>query len=265
MKEVTIVYLAAGISSRFGGKIKQFAVVGPNGETLIEYSMNQAIKSGFNKIIFIVGNSTEKPFKEKFKDSYKGIEIKYAHQLYNPRERDKPWGTCDAICSAKNLINGAFVVCNGDDLYGEKSFQTLYNHLQDSEEDAMVVWKLKDVLPDEGTVSRGIAKEREGYLADINEVRQISKNNLPEKITENSLCNMNLIAMHKNTLNLLKENLDKFKNENKESRNAECYLPVEIANLVKNNKIRMKAYNSDEKWMGVTNPEDEDKVKKMLI
>jgi NDP-sugar pyrophosphorylase family protein len=265
MKELAIVYLVAGISSRFGGKIKQFAVVGSNGETLIEYSMNQAIKAGFNKIIFIVGNSTEKPFKEKFKDSYKGIEIKYAHQLYNPRERDKPWGTCDAICSAKNLINGAFVVCNGDDLYGEKSFQTLYNHLQDSEEDAMVVWKLKDVLPDEGTVSRGIAKEREGYLADINEVRQISKNNLPEKITENSLCNMNLIAMHKNTLNLLKENLDKFKNENKESRNAECYLPVEIANLVKNNKIRMKAYNSDEKWMGVTNPEDEDKVKKMLI
>jgi dTDP-glucose pyrophosphorylase len=124
MKEVAIVYLVAGISSRFGGKIKQFAVVGSNGETLIEYSMNQAIKAGFNKIIFIVGNSTEKPFKEKFKDSYKGIEIKYAHQLYDPKERDKPWGTCDAICSAKNLINGAFVVCNGDDIYGEKPFRT---------------------------------------------------------------------------------------------------------------------------------------------
>lgn len=100
----SVVYMVAGLSSRFGGKIKQFAKVGPNGETLIEYSLNQAIESGFKKIIFIVSKKTENFFREKFQFSYRGIPIYYAIQNFNDLERDKPWGTADALCSEKNLF-----------------------------------------------------------------------------------------------------------------------------------------------------------------
>ena len=119
MKDIALVYMVAGMSSRFGGKIKQFAKVGPEGETLIEYSLNQAIPAGFTKIVFIVGNKTEKPFKEMFGDSYKGIPIKYASQNFDSASRDKPWGTTDALCSAKELLDCPFIICNGDDLYGK--------------------------------------------------------------------------------------------------------------------------------------------------
>ena len=129
-KEIAIVYMVAGISSRFGGKIKQFAQVGPNNETLIEISMKQAMRAGFRKIIFIVGNLTEKTFKEKFKSEFQNIPISYAIQSYDERERDKPWGTAEALCSVIPFINCPFVVCNGDDLYGENSFKVLCDHLK---------------------------------------------------------------------------------------------------------------------------------------
>src|SRR3989344_8953487 len=108
MKNVAIVYMVAGMSSRFGGKIKQFAKVGPNDETLIEISLNQALKAGFSKIIFIVGNLTEAPFKEKFGNEYNGIPIEYAYQIFNPEKRDKQWGTLDAVCSIKEIIKTPF-------------------------------------------------------------------------------------------------------------------------------------------------------------
>mgnify|MGYP001614605345 FL=1 len=128
--DIALVYMVAGLSSRFGGKIKQFAKVGPKGETIIEYSLNQALPEGFTKIIFIVGNKTEKPFRDMFGESYKGIPIFYSQQKFNEEEREKPWGTADALCSAKDVINCPFVVCNGDDIYGAETFRILVNHLK---------------------------------------------------------------------------------------------------------------------------------------
>src|SRR3989344_9452907 len=100
MMELALVYMVAGLSKRFGGKPKGLAKVGPNGETLLEYSLNQALPAGFTKIIFIVGEKTERLFKEKFGNSYKGVPIEYAMQEYDSAKRDKPWGTADALCSA---------------------------------------------------------------------------------------------------------------------------------------------------------------------
>ena len=122
--------MTAGLSSRFGGMIIQFAEIGPNEEPLIEYSMNQAIKAGISKIVFIVGDLTKKPFQEKFSSSYKNIKIEYTFQTYDKKERDKPWGTLDAISTIKNNVNCPFIICNGDDIYGENSFKTLVNHLK---------------------------------------------------------------------------------------------------------------------------------------
>ena len=155
-KEIAIVYMVAGISSRFGGRIKQFAKVGPSEETLIEYSLNQALKAGFAKIIFVVGNMTEKPFKERFGDNYRGIPVYYALQKFDPKKRSRPWGTSDALCSIKEIIDCPFVVCNGDDIYGKNTFKTLFNHLKESNEEATVGFRLNEAIPEKGAVKRAI-------------------------------------------------------------------------------------------------------------
>lgn len=260
----TLVLMVAGISSRFQGKIKQFEIVGPNGESLVEYSLNQALKAGFNKIIFIVGNKTEIPFKEKFGDNFKGVPIEYALQTYSEKERDKPWGTCDAICSIKSLINNPFVVCNGDDIYGEKAFNLLVKHLKESKDEATVAWRLRDVLPENGNVSRGIILASQEYLVDLKETHNLGRNKLPSPINGDSLCSMNMFALHPKTLFLLEKSLLKFKLAHKEDRKSECYLPVELANLVKKNSIKIRIFESNENWIGITNPGDEITVRDIL-
>lgn len=258
-----IVYMVAGISSRFGS-IKQFVKVTEK-ETLIEHSLNQALKAGFNKIYFIVGNKTEKPFKEKFGNSYKGVPITYVLQIYDEKTRDKPWGTVDAICSIKNVIKEPFVVCNGDDIYGEKTFQILHDHLQKSNEEATAGYILSEVIPKEGKTNRGIIKEANNYVEDIVETFEIEHSNLKQKgLDKNSLCSMNIFAFHPKAVFLLSKKLEAFKKENEGNRKIECLLPNEIGNLIKNNKIKMKLYKTDDKWMGVTNPGDENIVRQFI-
>lgn len=264
MNDLVLVYLVAGMSSRFKGKVKQLAKVGPNGESLIEVSLKQAIEAGIKKVIFVVGEKTCEPFKKYFGKDYNGVEISYAFQSFDKKTRDKPWGTCDAICSAKSLISGPLIVCNGDDLYGQTSFSKLLDHFSNSQEDAILAWRLKEVLPKKGEVSRGIITSKAGYVKSIQECSKITKEKIPETFNEDSLCNMNFIGLRLETLNLLNENLEKFKKENLSSRDTECYLPTELSNLIRGKKIKVKIYEATEKWIGITNPEDELIVKKFL-
>lgn len=260
-----IVYMVAGLSSRFGGKIKQFAEVGPNNETFIECSINQALPAGFDKIIFIVGEKTLLPFKEKFRDSYRDIPVFYALQYYNQEERDRPWGTTDALCSALPLLKESFVVCNGDDIYGKESFKILYNHLQKCQEDITLGYILKDVLPDLGSVNRGIFKTKNHYVTNIREVFGISRLNLNEiNLTLENMCSMNIFGLHPETVEKLKNILKSFKDKNKRNRTVECLLPVEISNLIQSNQIKMKIYPTNDKWLGITNPEDEITIREIL-
>jgi choline kinase len=265
-KDIALVYLVAGISSRFGGKIKAFEKVGPAGEPLIEYSIKQALTTGFTKIIFIVGNKTEKEFKDFFKDNYNGIPVIYSLQYFDEKLRDKPWGTCDAICTLKGIIDCPFVICNGDDLYQKNAFETLVKHLKKDKDEATLGYILKDVMPKEGLVNRGIFRvNKEGYITDLKEEIGISFSNLKErKIKETDLCSMNIFALYPKTIDLLYNQLKNFKETNKEDRKIECYLPVEISNLVKENKIKMKLYPISSKWIGITNPGDEELVKKEI-
>lgn len=264
-KDTAIVYMVAGISSRFGGKIKQFAKITQT-QTLIEYSLDQALKAGFNKIIFIVGNKTEQPFKEKFGNSYKNIPIQYTTQYYNLETRDKPWGTCDALCAIKEIINCPFVVCNGDDIYGEDTFKLLHNHLQNSDEEATIGYKLINVLPETGTTNRGIFEiNNENYVTNIKETFNIEKSNLAATNTKpDDLCSMNIFALHPKTVHLLNQQLEQFKQQHQRDRRAECLLPEEISKLIKTNKIKMKIYPTSDRWLGITNPGDEDVVRKEL-
>jgi len=270
-KDIAIVYMVAGLSSRFGGKIKQFAKVGPKEETLIEYSLNQALSAGFNKIIFIVGEKTEQGFKEMFGNSYKEIAVYYAFQNYDKEKRDRPWGTADALCSAKDIIDCPFVVCNGDDIYGKKVFEIFIKHLkkQDSENkktSATIGYKLGKVLSEDGSVNRGIFQiDSENNVKSIKEVFDITKENLSLKnLSENDLCSMNIFAFHPEVLSLLNDKLLEFKKEYAEDRRAECLLPNEISGLIEKEKKIIEIYSTDEKWLGITRPEDETKVKEIL-
>ncbi|MFH1358380.1 MAG: sugar phosphate nucleotidyltransferase [archaeon] len=264
--DLAIVYMVAGVSSRFGGRIKQFAKVGPEGESLIEYSLKQALKAGFNKIIFVVGEKTESVFKEKFKDSFLDVPVYYAYQDYDENKRDKPWGTVDALCSIKEIINCPFVVCNGDDIYGDESFKILSEHLSGKNEEATVGYKLGEVIPDKGAVHRAIFEiDEEGYVKDLDEIFNIDKSDLDATNTKHDdLCSMNIFALFPETVMKLNERLEFFKFMNRGSRTAECLLPNEVNELIKTNKIKLKIYPSSGKWFGITNPEDEEVVREAL-
>jgi len=269
VQKTTVVFMAAGMSSRFGGKIKQFAEVGPKGETLMEVSMQQAIKAGFNEIIFIVGEKTEEPFKDKFKSGYLDVPIYYAKQTFNPSERDRPWGTVDALLSAKDIILSPFVVCNGDDLYGEKSFKLIRDYLLENtseEECATMGYELENVLSNQGGVNRAkYILDKEGNVVGLEEVFDIKKENLAEKgLEKKTPVSMNLFGLKEKTLELLEERLIEYKKNNEGDRRAECYLPNELGLLAKNKKITLKLLHTKDKWLGVTNPGDELIVRKAL-
>lgn len=275
-KMVAIVYMVAGLSSRFQSRIKQFTKITDN-ETLIEYSLNQSLSAGFNKIIFIIGKKTETTFKEKFGNNYKRIPVYYALQDFDINKRDRPWGTVDALCSVLTIIKEPFVVCNGDDVYGKNSFKILYDHLineqlknnqknkENNKENATLGYKLGNVLPENGQVNRGIFKINKNYITKIEEVFNIEKNNLSEKnLNSESLCSMNIFALFPETIHKLNFILTEFKEKNKNDRKIECLLPVELSNLIQTKKIKMKIYPTSDKWFGVTNPGDEIIIRDIL-
>ena len=265
-QDITLVYMVAGMSSRFGGKIKQFAQVGPHGETLIEYSLKQALNSRFTKIVFVVGDKTEAGFKQVFGNKYHGIPIVYAMQKFNPAERDKPWGTTDALVSARAQIDSPCVVCNGDDLYGESAFKMLVQHLVDKEGEATIGYPLVETLSEQGSVNRGIfSVDEAGRVSKIFEALGITRAEAMETPgIENVRCSMNLFALHPETIDRLALRLESFKAMHKKDRTAECLLPTEISTLIEKKDIRMKLYPAHEKWIGVTYPEDEAVVKEIL-
>lgn len=265
-KEIAIVFMCAGISSRFGGKIKQFAKIGPNGETLIEYSLNQALKSGFSKIIFIVGEKTEKPFRELFKTSYKGIPISYVLQTYDIKKRDKPWGTIEAVCNLRGAVNKPFIVCNGDDIYGEKTFKILFNKIKEGMQSATIGYKLREVLPEKGNVNRGIFEANEdGTIKSIREELGVNWGNLKEKnLNPKSLCNMNIFAFQPEVLEELYKVLMEFKKTHENDRTAEAIITAELGKLIKAGLLKMNVYSTPERWFGITNPEDEAVVREQL-
>lgn len=265
MNDIALVYMVAGLSTRFGGEVKQFARIGPEGETLIEYSLNQAIPAGFTKIIFIVGEKTEKQFLEMFGDNYKGIPIYYAFQEFNSQSRNRPWGTTDALCSAKEIIDCPFVVCNGDDLYGKETFKILTEHLKNKKTSATIGYNLHKVVPEEGEVNRGIfSVDENNRLKSIKEFLKIKKSDIVARgLTENSLCSMNIFGLHPEILERLEKSLNDFKNKHSEDREIECLLPEQISSLIEKGLI-IEVYPTKDVWFGVTNPEDEEIVRESL-
>ncbi len=274
----SLVVLAAGMGSRYGG-LKQLDQVGPSGETIIDYSIYDAIRAGFGKIVFVIRRDIEQPFKEAFIDRLKGkIEIDYVFQeLSNlpkgfkvPEGREKPWGTSHAILVTQDKIKEPFGVINADDYYGSESFSILKDFLvndKDSSNYCIVGYKLDNTLSDHGHVNRGVCKVgADGNLAGIVETRRIERNagiiSAPKEdggqilLKPDDVVSMNLWGFKPSCYDILNKEFELFLKEKVTDPKSELDIPTSVDKYVKSGDITIKVLMSNERWFGVTYRED---------
>ena len=253
--------MVAGMSSRFGGIPKQMAQIGPNDETLIEYSVNQALTQSFSELIFITNARTEHLFQKIFKSNYKGVNVKYIQQKYDANTRIRPWGTTDAVCCLLDHINDSFILVNGDDIYGELTFKTGFEKMQNP---INIIGGLpvKKTINNDGEVNRGILTIHENKVVKIEEMLGISRKNNPELMEQ--LANVNFIGLQYKVLKDLKFILDDFKKRYENDEKIECFLTDNLNILLENKKMHIDFFEIKEPIIGITNPEDAQKIKTLL-
>lgn len=286
MKKPVLVILAAGMGSRYGG-LKQVEPVGPSGEVIIDYSLYDAKQAGFEEVIFIIKHEIEDEFKEVIGNRIsKYLKVSYAFQELNqlpegyevPTDREKPWGTTHAMLSAKELIDGPFLIINADDFYGADSYKTAYNFLANemTEEPnyAMVGYRVENTLTDMGAVTRGVCqKDANGNLTDIVERQKIEKSEKGARFTEDdgktwtdiesgNLVSMNYWALNKSFIDKSEKAFAAFLDENLPVNPLKCeyLLPNSIGAMIKNNEINVKVLESGDNWYGITYKEDKPDV-----
>lgn len=281
--DTTLVVLAAGIGSRYGVGIKQLAKMDNNGYTIIDYSIYDAIKAGFNKVVFIIRKDIEKDFKEIIgRRIEKIVKVEYAYQdmslpggFESPKNRKKPWGTVDAILASKGFVNEPFLIINADDYYGKGVFESLHNFLLTSDklkddklQIAMAGYKLKNTLSENGAVTRGVSiGNDQNKLVDIMETHEIelkddggisSKEGLGSDILNlESLVSMNLWASFPEFIDISEEYFIRYLEKNKENLSTcEYVLPEMIGELIKEDKADVEIIPTNDKWIGITYKED---------
>ena len=257
-----VVFMVGGMSSRFGGNPKQMAIVGPNNETLIEYSVNQALTCKFSKIIFITNKKTENLFIDIFGKNYKNTQVVYVQQRYDDNERSRPWGTTDALCSIIEYVNEPFILLNGDDIYGECTFKKGFDLMKIENNNIIGGLKLFKTLPEKGEVNRGIIFVSGNEVLGLKEMLGISKEENPELLNE--FGNVNFIGLQPHILNELKKILEKFKSYNKNDKKIECLLPDNLNELIEKDIIKMTYFEIKYDVIGITNPGDELIIKDIL-
>lgn len=288
MKETTLVIMAAGIGSRFGGGIKQLEPVGPNGEIIMDYSIYDALEAGFKKIVFIIRKDLEKDFKEIIGNRIERIApVSYAYQELNslpegfikPNYRVKPWGTGHALLCAKDLINNPFVVINADDYYGKESFRKIHNYLVNSMslesekiDICMAGFSLGNTLSDSGGVTRGICQIDENNeltaILETYEIRQCNNSALGYNENGDSVVleltqnvSMNMWGLCPAFLNELEKKFPMFLSSLKEGdAKTEFLLPKIIDNLIQTQEATVQVLETHDKWFGVTYKEDKEQV-----
>ena len=284
MKDITLLVMAAGMGSRYGG-LKQLDAVGPSGETIIDFSVYDAIRAGYNKVVFIIRKDFEKQFRQKISNKYKNkIDVEIVHQDLNdlprsfrcPNERSKPWGTGHAILAARNAISEPFVAINGDDFYGKESFEVISNYYSSVNSGfAMAAFQLDKTLSENGSVSRGICEQNSNELVTVVETHDIKKNsvgiiecNRDISLSGNELVSMNMWGFTPTLFDHLEKMFNDFLTDNISDLKSEFLIPSVINDLIEKNIEKVKVLKTQSTWFGVTYVEDkafvESQIKELI-
>ena len=269
MAEMTLLVMAAGMGSRFGG-LKQIEPVGPHGEVILEFSVYDALQAGFDKAVFVIKKSIEKDFREIIgRRIEKMIDVEYAFQELDeipngfsvPEGRVKPWGTGQAVLCARDKIDGPFAVINSDDFYGRGGYAELKKHFETTGGTCMVGYKLCNTVTENGTVSRGICDVKDGYLMGVNETHEIPFNN---DFPADTVVSMNMWGFEKSIFDVLDREFVKFLEERGTELKSEFLLPFVVDDMIKKAGEEVKVLRADDKWYGVTYKEDKPSVVKAV-
>ncbi len=277
--EATLVVMAAGMGSRFGG-LKQVEPIGPKGEALLDFSVYDAKKAGFSKVVFIIKHEIEKEFKELVgKRIEKIIDVEYVFQEIDklpegykvPADRVKPWGTGHAIYCCRDTVKTPFAVINADDYYGKSAFQKIYNHLKEQKNDyCMVGFRLANTLTENGSVSRGVCEIVDGKLKSVTERTKIVDCKYTEDnvnwipLSPDTVVSMNMWGFNPDIFKYIERDLISFLDEKIDVPKAEFYLPSVASNVINNNEKDVTVLVAEDKWYGVTYKEDKDDVVKAI-
>lgn len=265
MDKPTLLVMAAGMGSRFGG-LKQIAPMGPSGEILLDYSVYDAIKAGFGKVVFIIKKEIEKDFRSAVgKRIEKFCDIDYAFQELGmlpegfsvPQNRVKPWGTGHAVLCAQDKVKTSFAIINADDFYGFESYRLTANHLLSSTEKCMCGFRLGNTLSENGAVSRGVCRIENGYLKEVTEHTAIDKNT---DIPPDTVVSMNMWGFTADIFDTLETEFEIFLKNKIEEPKSEFYIPGVVDTLIKEKNERIRVMITNEKWYGVTYKEDSETV-----
>lgn len=288
MKKTSLVIMAAGIGSRFGGGIKQLEPVGPNGEIIMDYSIYDALEAGFDKIVFIIRKDLEKDFKEIIGNRIEKIaHVEYAFQeladlpegFFVPEGRKKPWGTGQAVLAAKNVINEPFLVINADDYYGKEGFRRIHDYMVKEMDEGgetfdmcMAGFVLSNTLSENGGVTRGVCTvDGNGYLEKVTETYNIyldrvglhasSNDGHAVLVKPDQVVSMNMFGLPAAFLEELGTGFPEFLANVKEGDlKAEYLLPVIIDRCIREKKATVRVLDTPDKWFGVTYKEDKPAV-----
>tara|TARA_B100000674_G_scaffold29882_1_gene21028 strand:- start:2112 stop:2996 length:885 start_codon:yes stop_codon:yes gene_type:complete len=279
MQDITLLVMAAGMGSRYGG-LKQLDNVGPSGETIIDYSVYDAMRTGFCKVVFIIREDIEKEFKSKITDKYSGsIQVDFAFQDVNdlpknftaPLDREKPWGTGHAILSARGLINSPFIVINGDDFYGLDTYQVIYDYYKNGGNDfSMVAFQLGKTLSEFGSVKRGLCTVKNKQLQTVVETGDLEKSLTGIKSDRDIELNgsepvsMNVWGFTPKIFTYLNSMFIDFLASNVEEPTSEFLIPTVVNSLISSNEEKVRVLNTESSWFGVTYKKDKDYVRKRL-
>ena len=276
MAKPTLLVLAAGMGSRYGG-LKQIDPVGPSGETIIDYSIYDALRAGFGKLVFVIRKDIEQTFREVVGARFeKRIAVEYVYQELNklpagyavPEGRTKPWGTTHAIMMAQDAIKEPFAAINADDFYGQHAYKILAQHLTSGTPDyAMVGFILKNTLSDHGSVARGVSRvDANNYLTHIVEMTKIerdgggAKNTGADgsvtKLTGDEAVSMNFWGFTPALFPQLNAAFENFMKKSGGEQKSECLIPATVGDLVTSGKAKCKVLRSADSWFGVTYRED---------
>ncbi len=282
-QEPALVILAAGMGSRYGG-LKQIDTVGSNGESIIDFTIYDAIEAGFKKVYLIIQERHQDAFDEELGNKIrKHIEVEYVYQDLEdipegysiPEGREKPWGTTHALLAIRKQVKEPFIILNADDYYGKDAFVQMYEYLKNKDtkhEYSLMGYQLENTLSDSGAVTRAICKVEDGYLKEINEVSKIQKNEGVlqfendkgewEDLEEGLLASMNFWAFTSDIIPLLEDVFVNFLDTDVKENplKSEALLPNDVGTLMNTKGIKVEVLNSNAAWFGVTYADDKPKV-----